>query len=556
MSQLITGAEFLFALVLMLGVLITVHEFGHFLAAKLCGVQVLKFSIGFGPPIGFGRFRMSWTRGGTDYVVAWLPLGGFVKMLGENPDEIDSPEVEADPSHALRSKPTWQKLLVVFAGPAMNLALPVLIFAATLALGIDRREAVVGNVEPGSPAAEAGLLPGDRLLSIQGESIAWWDELEKQVRSQPGRRLDLDVEREGRRFDLQVEVEERAGLDIFRLNSEVGWLGLQHERQMAVVGITSSDSPAARAGLRSGDRVARVGETPVEDWTAFAGAYAERQGSVELTLIRGADEDESEVQLSVPALGSVAELGVIPAVVLVKEVSEGKPAARAGIQPGDLIVAVDDAPLGSFLTFQETVLASKGRLLEVLVARNGETQHFSIRPELTKLSEDGIGEELYLIGIRGEDATLSGAIATDQVTNPFVAFPRAAVMTVDLTRIFMSGLRKIISGEISRRNIGGPIEIAKQSHMALQAGWDRFLNLLILISINLGILNLLPIPILDGGQALMFTVEGVKRSPLSLRTREVVQQMGLVVLVALMGFAFWNDVSRHWSSFLEWMKGL
>jgi len=267
-------------------------------------------------------------------------------------------------------------------------------------------------------------------------------------------------------------------------------------------------------------------------------------------------ENESEIQFSVPALGSVAQLGVIPAVVLVKEVSEGKPAARAGIQPGDLIVAVDDAPLGSFLTFQETVLASKGRLLEVLVARDGETQRFSIRPELTKLSEDGIGEELYLIGIRGEDATLSGAIATDQVTNPFVAFPRAAVMTVDLTRIFMSGLRKIISGEISRRNIGGPIEIAKQSHMALQAGWNRFLNLLILISINLGILNLLPIPILDGGQALMFAVEGVKRSPLSLRTREIVQQLGLVALVALMGFAFWNDVSRHWSGFLEWMKGL
>jgi regulator of sigma E protease len=556
MNQLATGAEFVFALVLMLGVLITVHEFGHFLAAKLCGVRVLKFSIGFGPPIGFGRFRMSWTRGGTDYVVAWLPLGGFVKMLGENPDEVDSPEAQADPSHALRSKPTWQKLLVVFAGPAMNLALPVFVFAATLALGIDRREAVVGNVEPGSPAAEAGLIPGDRVLSVQGEPVTWWDELEKRVRSQPGQRLSLDVDRDGRRFEFEVEVEERAGLDIFRLNSDVGWLGLQHDRQMAVVGIASNDTPAARAGLRSGDRVARVGETPVEDWTAFAGAYAQRHGSVELTLIRGADEGESEVQRSVPALGSVAKLGVIPAVVLVDRVSEGKPAERAGIQPGDLIVAVDDTPLGSFLTFQETVLASKGRVLEILVARDGETQRFSVRPELTKLGDDGMGEELYLIGIRGEDATLTGAISTDQVTNPFVAFPRAAVMTVDLTRLFMRGLRKIISGEISRRNIGGPIEIAKQSHMALQAGWDRFLNLLVLISINLGILNLLPIPILDGGQALMFTVESVKRSPLSLRTREIVQQLGLVVLVALMGFAFWNDVSRHWSSFLEWVKGL
>jgi regulator of sigma E protease len=475
-------------------------------------------------------------------------------MLGENPDDADS--IEADPAQALSAKPTWQKLLVVFAGPAMNLALPVLIFTGTLALGIDRREAVVGNVEPGSPAAKAGLLPGDRVLSIESEPIAWWDELERQVRTRPGEQLGLEIEREEQRFDLDVEVEERAGLDIFRLNSDVGWLGLQHERQMAVVGITSTDTPAARAGLRSGDLVARVGETPVEDWTSFAEAYAGRQGAVELTVIRRADEGEQEAQLSVPAVGSVAQLGVIPAVVLVESVSEGKPAGRAGIEPGDLIVAVDGAPLGSFLTFQETVLASKGRVLEILVARGGETQLFSIRPELTKLGEGGIEEELYLIGIRGEDATLLGAVATDQVRNPFVAVPRAVTMTVDLTRIFLRGLRKIVSGEISRSNIGGPIEIAKQSHMALQAGWDRFLNLLILISINLGILNLLPIPILDGGQALMFTVEGVKRSPLSLRTREIVQQLGPVVLVALMSLAFWNDISRHWSSFLEWVKGL
>jgi regulator of sigma E protease len=556
MSQLPTGLQVVVAAVLMLGPLITVHEFGHFIAAKLCGVRVLKFSIGFGPPIGFGRFRMRWTRGGTDYVIAWLPLGGFVKMLGENPDEVDSPEAKADASHTLGGKPTWQKLSVIFAGPAMNLALPVFLFAGTLALGIDRREAVVGNVEPGSPAAEAGLLPGDRVFSIQGEPIAWWDELEKQVRSQPGQQLRLAVEREGRRFDLDVEVEERAGLDIFMLNSDVGWLGLKHARQKSVVGITSTGVPAARAGLRSGDRVARVGETPVEDWTGFSEAYARSQGSVELTVIRGAEAEESEIQLTVPAVGSVAQLGVIPAVVLVASVSEGKPAERAGIEPGDLIVVVDGAPLGSFLTFQETVLASKGRVLEILVARDGETRRLSIRPELTKLGVGGMEEERYLIGIQGDDATLPGAIATDQVRNPFVAFPRAAVMTVDLTRIFLSGFRKIISGEISRRNIGGPIEIAKQSHMALRAGWDHFLNLLILISINLGILNLLPIPILDGGQALLFTVEGVKRSPLSLRTREFVQQLGLVVLVALMGFAFWNDLTRHWSSFLEWVKGL
>jgi regulator of sigma E protease len=142
------------------------------------------------------------------------------------------------------------------------------------------------------------------------------------------------------------------------------------------------------------------------------------------------------------------------------------------------------------------------------------------------------------------------------VRNPLRAVPRAVDMTVELTGLFLDGLGRIVSGQISRRNIGGPIEIAKQSHAAFEEGWDRFLHLLVLISINLGILNLLPIPILDGGQALMFAVEGVKRQPLSLRTREIVQQVGLILLVALMGFAFWNDLSRHWASFVEWVRGL
>ena len=133
---------------------------------------------------------------------------------------------------------------------------------------------------------------------------------------------------------------------------------------------------------------------------------------------------------------------------------------------------------------------------------------------------------------------------------------RAAALTFDATALFLRGLKKLVFGEISRRNLGGPIEIARQSHLALQRGYQDFLQLLVLISINLGILNLLPIPILDGGQALMYTVEAVKRGPLSQRTREIVQQVGLVFLMAIMGLAFWNDLSRHWSSFVEWLRNL
>jgi regulator of sigma E protease len=179
-----------------------------------------------------------------------------------------------------------------------------------------------------------------------------------------------------------------------------------------------------------------------------------------------------------------------------------------------------------------------------------------LAPERAPAPASGVEEEVFLIGIEGANAVLPGAAATDRVRNPLRAIPRAADMTFELTGLFLDGLGRIVSGQISRRNIGGPIEIAKQSHAALEEGWDRFLHLLVLISINLGILNLLPIPILDGGQALLFAVEGIKRQPLSLRTREMVQQVGLILLVALMGFAFWNDLSRHWSSFVEWVRGL
>jgi len=562
--------EFAFAFVAMLGVLITVHEFGHFAAAKLCGVRVLKFSIGFGPPLGFGRFRAAWQRSGTDYVIAWLPLGGFVRMLGDaNEDAVgdrtEEPAWRGDPnleSQTLGAKPLWQKLFIIFAGPAMNLLLPVLVVWGTLAAGIDRPLAVVGTVERGSPAAGAGLRPGDRIVAVDGEPVHWWDEVEEAVRERPAGRLGLELERgaaaAAAREQVTLDVASRPGLDVFRETKDVGWLGLQHPRQKAVLGVTDAGSPAARAGLRSGDRVSAIDGQPVEDWNAFARAYeaAPAGAAVALRVERGPEDARETAEVSVPALGSLERLGAIPAVVLVAAVTADMPAAQAGVRPGDLIVAVDGAPIGSFSTFQETVFASKGRTLEIQLARAGATETLRVTPRRTTTSVAGGEEELFLIGIQGENAILPGALDVDRELNPLVALPRAFVMTAEATGVFLQGLKKLVSGEISRKNLGGPIEIARQSHLALQRGFQDFLQLLVMISINLGILNLLPIPILDGGQALVYTVEAVKRGPLSQRTREMVQQVGLVFLVALMGLAFWNDLSRHWSGFLDWLRGL
>jgi regulator of sigma E protease len=569
-NGLLAVPEFAFAFVAMLGVLITVHEFGHFAAAKLCGVRVLKFSIGFGPPIGLGRFRLAWQRSGTDYVIAWFPLGGFVRMLGDTTEEAigdrtEEPDWRADPAledQTLGAKPLWQKLFIIFAGPAMNLLLPVLVVWGTLAAGIDRPTAEVGTVERGSPAAAAGLRPGDRIVAVDGEPVRWWDEVEEAVRERPAGRVALELERgegaEAVRERVSLEVASRPGLDLFRETKDVGWLGLQHPRQKAVLGVTDARSPAAAAGLRSGDRVVAVDGAPVEDWNGLARAYeaAPAGGSPTLRVERGPEDAREAVEVAVPALGSLERLGAIPAVVLVAAVTSDMPAAEAGIRPGDLVVAVDGAPIGSFSTFQETVFASKGRTLEVQVARDGATETVRVTPRRTAANVAGAEEELFLIGIQGENAILAGALAVDRELNPLIALPRAATMTVEFTSVFLQGLKKLVFGEISRRNLGGPIEIARQSHLALQRGFQDFLQLLVMISINLGILNLLPIPILDGGQALVFTVEAVKRGPLSQRTREIVQQLGLVFLVALMGLAFWNDLSRHWAGFLDWLRGL
>jgi regulator of sigma E protease len=493
---------FAFAFFLLLSILIFVHELGHFLVAKWCGVRVLKFSLGFGPPIGFGRFRARWVRGHTEYVFGWFPLGGFVKMLGENPDETDDPALIA---------PT----------------------------------ATLGMVEGGSPAAEAGLRAGDELLAVGGERIAWWSEFEEEVRARAGDTLTVRYRRDGQERESSLTIGTRPSFDEIGVRVEVGWSGAWHRRASSIVGVPDGRAPAHVAGLRSGDQVVSVAGEEVEDWESFAAAYAQARGeSVSLGLRRGPLARE-EAAVDVPVLGSADALGVIPANVLISSVRPDSPAARGGLQRGDLIVSVDGSPVGSFASFAETVRTSEGRSLDLAYAREMDLVDMGL----------GIEEPRYLVGVTAEMASLAGAKTLDQQRNPLVSFPRAVDMTVDLTGSFLRGLGLIFTGEVSRNQLAGPIGIAEIAGNAWQRGWETYLSILVLISINLGILNLLPIPILDGGQAVIYAVEGIKRSPLSLRTREIFQQVGFTLLIMLMSLAFWNDLSRQWTRLVEWLGG-
>jgi regulator of sigma E protease len=531
--------------VLVLGVLVTVHELGHFVAARLCGVRVLKFSVGFGSPIGFRRWRARWSRGGTEYVVAWIPLGGFVKMLGENPGEEDSPAARADRAHALPGQPLWKKVAISFAGPFVNLLLPVLVFVIALGIGLDRPAPVISTVERGSPAEAAGILPGDRILAVDGDAVVDWLEADAEIREHAGDGVRLSLARAGETREVEIAAQARSGVDATGTATRVGWIGVHHERQIALLAIPDPASPAARAGLRSGDRVVSVDGAQIEAWHELSAAYAAASGEVALRVKRGTDEAMREIDVRAPALGTLSALGATTAVI-VSEVVAGSPAARAGLAVDDLLVAVDGHTVTTFQNFRDAVQASEGRPLEVVAVRAGERKALRIAPEKMRTEiAPGAFEDVYRVGITGAAGLAPGVFEEQRILNPFVAIPRAVEMTLAMTTQFLKGLSHIFAGRVSRDAIGGPIEIARQSKLAWDLGWQSFMTMLVLISINLGILNLLPIPVLDGGQIVMYTLEAVLRDRFTLRAREIAQTVGFALLLTLMMFALYNDFTKH-----------
>ena len=555
--------DYIFAAIPMLGVLVFVHEFGHFIVAKLCGVRVLRFSLGFGSPIGFGRHRMRWERGGTEYVVAWIPLGGFVRLLGESipgegGDTVEEP-LDARPDEYLESKPVWQKIAITAAGPLMNLVLPVLIFVVMLWVGIPKTSSVIGMVERDSPALEAGLRVGDQIVAVDGTPVEWWVEVDRAIEDHEGTDIDLQVDRAGQILDVNVPLGARSAMDEFGDAESVGWIGLASQRLPALLGVPEADSWAARSGLSSGDRVVAVQGEPVEDWSELSEAYAQAAGneSVAFTVETSTEPDSPQRTVDVPVVGSLSELGVISATVLVGQVVEGMPAEAAGLEPGDLILEVDGRSVGSFLNFADTVRTSGGRALNIMYARDGQVTSVDVKPVVRQVDGpfeiDGMEEDIYQVGIAHAMATLPGTMGLDRERNPLVSFPRAVSMTAENVGLLLRGLGKLLTGEVGANQLRGPITIAQVARKSLDMGWQAYLAMMIFISINLALVNLLPIPILDGGQLMIYVIEGVKRSPLSVQTREWVYQFGFIIIVMMMGLAFWNDLSGQWSKFIDWL---
>ncbi len=438
MSSLNTIWSFLFVL----GVLVFVHELGHFLAARRLGVRVLTFSLGFGPKI------LKTKRGDTEYCISLIPLGGYVKMAGDSPDD---PGRTGRPDEFL-SKTKWERFQVLIMGPLMNIILAVVVMAVVLAQGAEvpiyeDQPPAIGAVEPDSPAARAGIQPGDLILTVGNEPVSTWEDLFIAVGTRPDRDVPITLRRNGETRTVSVRPDSEGRFEI-------------------------------------------------------------------------------------------GEIGVLPDIdPIVASVIPGEPAEEAGLMAGDVVLAVDGQRMVTRANLIEKISGSGGRELEHTIKRGDQQLMVRATPE-----QNG---DRALLGIFVTEPTKSFT------PGPFEAVALSVQKNIEFSGLIFKTLGGLFVGETSPRQLMGPVAIAQLSGESAAAGWIALFTLMASISLNLGLLNLMPIPVLDGGHILIMALEGVARRDFSFAVKEKMLMAGFAVLMMLLVTVIYNDLTR-----IAWIERL
>jgi regulator of sigma E protease len=439
--------------VIVIGILILIHEIGHFFVARWTGVGVERFSIGFGPVL------LRWRGKETEYCLSAIPMGGYVKMLGEENPLEGGVALPYDPKKAFALKPLWARFLIVFAGPGMNFVLAAAIVAAVLATaGRPVWPPIAGRVAENGPAAKAGLRSGDAVLSIDGRPVKYWEDVDRAVAASEGRALEMVVKR-GEATQTFVVTPQR----------------------------TTTQDPI----LRESKEVLDVGVGPQ----------------------------------SVPQISSV---------------NPGSPAEKAGLQPGDVVLAIGGKRVFTAEDLVQAIRSRPGQATPIEIEREGKKLTLTVTPNAEE-EKSPSGETTQVGRIQ---AGIGSKAVSFVAYDPIRATWHGIVWTKDMTVVTVKGFWKLIVGTIDRSNIGGPIQIASMAGQQAKEGLGPLAMFTAIISVNLAVLNLLPVPMLDGGHLFFFVIEGVLGRPLSLRKREAAQQLGFVLLMLLMVYALYNDLVR------------
>ncbi len=617
------------AFVFVFGLLVVFHEFGHYIVARWMGVRVLSFSVGFGPVL-WAR-----TRGHTEYALRALPLGGYVRMLGDDPTAPVDDEIARDPE-SFHNKPVWRRMLIVVAGPVFNFILPlVVLFVAALIFDGRLLSARVGTPIAGGPAASAGLLPGDLIVRVAGRDVTTFDDLVREIGKRADQPTLLDIDRDGKPVQVTVTPREvvHAGAAEVGIVERVGRIQMAPAEQVPTIAVQAG-SPLWQAGLRSGDRVREVGGKPVKTWHALNLALQAASGPVTVrwtplrekapvprakasqamqSLHSGASEQATVVPRGDPSPAPGAAItqrwGAAPGHRLVGPVLLGGPESEiAGLLPGDEVIALDGAPVAGMeqlydrlsAPYQRVMLdpayrvwSATERVQRLQAAMIGHTllvrrtltvtevqANLQWRAGLQASAPPPKGPwQTYLAGLAAADAAqqlatgevqfptllkipvtlgkddrpdlalelapLVDRVPPDLIENPHLirhAFSASWSQFLRGSTLILATTAELFKGNVAVKEVGGVIRMAQMTSEATERGLERVLQLLAALSINLGILNLLPIPLVDGGHLLFLAIEGVRRQPASLRVRQVASFVGLAFLGMLFLVVMKNDL--------------
>jgi len=424
-----------FFAVIALGLLVFAHELGHFLVAKLSGVGVLKFSLGFGKKI------VGWKVGETEYMISAFPLGGYVKMIGGEGAEEEGELTPEEKKRSFMAQPLWKRMAIVFAGPMFNILLAIFLCFVIYVSGVPAPIARVADVAPGSAGQAAGFCAGDIIQKVDGSDIMLWEEVAKDVSDHPGKQLTFTV----------------------------------------------------------------------------------RRGPKEVLELKATPANE----------GGRGSLG-LSGVVVMESLAVGSPADKAGMQPKDRVLAVDGKKMASWGEMADIIKTSPGKALRFTVRRDGKVFDTAITPRADTQGGQKVGRVGIVMGSETEDVSYG----------PVEALSLSVNRTVFFTSMTVTFISRLLHGKEDSSQLGGPIAIVQISGRQARQGFSDFVLFMALLSVNLGVMNLFPIPILDGGLLFFLAMEAVLGEPLSMRKREIAQQIGLFLLAALMVFVFYNDIMR------------
>lgn len=440
------------ALLLTLGILVTLHEYGHFWVARRCGVKVLRFSVGFGKPL------FSWyDRHGTEFAVAAIPLGGYVKML----DSREGPVPESEQHQEFMSKPPSRRIAIAAAGPVANFLFAILAYWVLSVVGFTAVAPVVGEVSGNSVAERVGLREGMEIREVDGHAVTSWRDINMRL-----------LERTGEQGTVSLTV------------AEDGW-----ERTL---------TGQLRGWQLSDDTPNPLAEFGLSPWRP-----------------------------DVPAV-----LG---------QIAEGGRAQQAGLKAGDRVVAVDGEPVADWFALVERIRQAPETTLTLTVERDGSEQQIQITPD-TRTLEDGTVTGYVGAGVT--EISWPDHLLRDISYGPLAAVPRALSETWADTRLTLVAIQKMLTGLLSPTNLSGPITIARVAEASVSSGFEDFVRFLAYLSVSLGVLNLLPVPVLDGGHIVYYTIEAIRRKPLSEQAQALGLRIGMAMILTLMVFALYNDLMR------------